>query len=291
MGKIAFVTCDVMSDYDTDIPNEDIVLMEYFQKQGTSVDLVIWNDSKIDWKLYALVIIRSTWDYYLKAQEFRDWLGHLKTNNIQLWNSADLILWNMEKTYLTELQNAGVDIIPTRWLNAGTKPLCLSNYFQEFHCDKLVVKPTISLGSADTFLVTQENIEEIESIVSRFVLTRNFMIQPFLEEVKTVGEYSMIYLDCQYSHTILKTPRANEYRVQRQFGGVIQSVSPTPEMIEQAEKVLQYLHKTLFVRVDGIISNGIFRIMEVEAIEPWLYLHFAPQEIEKFYQATMKKLW
>jgi glutathione synthase/RimK-type ligase-like ATP-grasp enzyme len=271
--KIALVSCSSMSDYKTDIPNEDELLLSYLQQKAVDAEIVIWDDELVDWESYDIVVIKSTWDYFNKPMQFRAWLHGMQQREIRMFNSPETILWNIDKSYLKDLEKAGIPTIPTIWLDQNMQtdlPVVMS----QLGASEIIIKPRISGASKNTFKVNAHNIVAVQQQFDELIKEEDFMAQPFVPQIME-GEYSFIFFNGLFSHAVKKAPQKDDFRVQHYFGGSITPYIPTDEIKSQAENVAnQFAADCLYARVDGILINGILHIIELEVIEPMLYLHF-----------------
>lgn len=274
MKRIAFVTYKKQPK----LNESDALVVPYLAKQGVSVEAVPWDDRGIDWTIYDAVILRSTWDYHLRYKEFTFWLSRLKSENINIWNNVDTLIWNIDKSYLLELVEKGVDIIPTMIIDVLNDMII--SQIQKW--DQIVIKP-VHGGSAynvKKFAASQKFLWI--SYINKLLCDGKVIIQEFQNEIFQ-GEYSLIFFNKKYSHAVIKIPKMNEFRSQIDYGGVETSIKVSPVIISQAEQVLQSLKEPfLYARVDGLIINDVFMLMELELAEPYLFLETDTDAPKKF---------
>ena len=276
--NIALVTCDNFHELLT----EDVPLREELIALGHHAVSVSWSDKSADWTQFDLVIIRSTWDYYKRFDAFNQWMDMLESKGIPTWNPIALMRWNSNKTYLRDLEAKGIEIVPTEWVDRNNDRH-LSTILLATGWEKAILKPAISGGSYLTVPIDASNTDEHQATLQQILTTGPAMIQPFLPEIVSVGEYSLLYFGGEYQFTILKAPKDGDYRVQQEFGGSTRKVQPTAEQLATANKIMQAIdHPTLYARVDGVQVNGRFQLMELELIEPHLYMEYEPGSLQKF---------
>jgi len=236
---IAIATADFLPSLDPD----DAPLLAAL---GGGAEVRAWSDPAVDWASYDAVLIRSVWDYFLRHDEFVRWVESVP---VPMWNPADTIVWNSEKSYLRELGSRGVRTIPTAW--DGEVPW-----------EDAIVKPTVAGGSLGLRRASRgERIEPGE------------MAQPFLPEVVSAGELSLVFFDGEFSHAIRKTPKEGDIRVQPEHGGRVEPAEPTGEELEAAQAVLEATDRDLlYARVDFV---GDSLLIELEAIEPRFFFEHA----------------
>lgn len=284
--KIALITYLDKGAYDTTtVESEDDKLLLFLKERGLNIEQVIWNDENINWEDYSLAILKSPWDYFDLIKDFYQWLNLLEEKKVKLLNPVEVVRWNSDKKYLQEIETAGLKIIPSTFINKQEK-VNLEDYFKEFNTDKLIVKPCISGGAKNTFKVNTENVEEVNQKLNQLIQEEDFIIQPFLPEILESGEWSFIFFNVVYSHSLIKQAKAGDFRVQPAHGGTVHPQKPDRDLIATAQKYVDLFAKNcLYARVDGTFVNGEFLLMELELIEPFLFLNTEPKIYERYYQA------
>ncbi|MFC5596979.1 ATP-grasp domain-containing protein [Deinococcus cellulosilyticus] len=249
----------------------------------------IWSDPGIEWDRFDAVILRSTWDYYLHHEAFKSWLMHLQDRNIQVLNSVHLVQWNSNKVYLKELQQKGIPIIPTQFVEA-TERLKLPELVTASG-GPLVIKPSVSAAAHHTYRV--QGTLQAETLQALLDLPEDvtLLVQPFMPEIQNPGEYSLVFFNGHFSHAFLKTPGEGDFRVQGMHGGQTCGIEVEQELVLQAQKVLSALPEVpLYARVDGVVREGTLLLMELELIEPNLFLNSHPEAARNFAQAIRERL-
>ncbi|MDX1995325.1 MAG: hypothetical protein SF029_23275 [bacterium] len=278
MKKIAFVTYAA----NPAITPDDNLTAEALRRMGYIVESAVWNDPAVAWQAFDLVVIRSPWDYHHQPDAFLTWLDRLEALGVRVENALPLLRWNAHKTYLRDLEGCGIPIIPTVWVKQGEPVPALTAVWGE--PDEVVVKPTIS---ASAYLTERLRVEAL----SGFTALVDVMIQPFVREITVVGEWSLLYFDGRYSHAVKKYPQAGDFRVQSEFGGKVSLETPTPALLEQVQAILDSLDTTpLYARVDGVEVDGRFLLMELELIEPSLFLRAAADAPQRFAEAIAARV-
>jgi len=269
--------------------NEITDVLPFLQKKGLDIHAEIWDDPAVDWQRYDVALLKTPWDYHRKFALFNQWLNKLEALGIQLLNDYATVRWNFDKHYLQQVAEAGLPIIPSVFMNRGWAGQ-LETVFGQLGCDKIILKPCISGGSNNTFVINKNYTSQQYEEIAKLATTVDLVAQPFLEEIKQ-GEWSFIFFNGVYSHTILKKPKAGDFRVQQAFGGTIEAVTPNPQLIAQAgQYVTQFGQNTLYARVDGVMVDGTFKLMELELIEPFLYLSYGEGAKERYYEAIVGRL-
>ena len=256
MKKVALVTyaeCPQLTD-------DDRLLIPALARLGVEAIPCIW-DAAIEWRQFDRLVIRSTWDYHLRPSEFLAWV---ETVHDKLSNSATLIRWNLCKSYLKQLADANIRVAPTIWVDEGQE-VDVHAIMAANGWSSAIVKPPVSASA--------HGLRRVFASEPRLRLAGPLMIQPFLSEVVTHGEWSLIFFAGEFSHAVIKTSSAGEFRVQWQYGGSAKLTQPAAAIIHSAGKVLEQLPEVpLCARVDGVEQNGEFVLMELELIEPELFL-------------------
>jgi glutathione synthase/RimK-type ligase-like ATP-grasp enzyme len=257
--QIALVTYSGCSE----LTDDDRLLVTALQQCDVNAVPVVW-DTPVDWARFDQIILRSCWDYHLRADEFLQWIGEIERLRVPLHNSASLVRWNADKTYLRQLQGAGGRIPETVWIG-GEEEATVHGIMESQGWDSAVVKPTVS---ASAHRLTR--VFKGDPVVR---VNGPAMVQEFIPEILVHGEWSVIFISGEFSHAALKLPTAGDFRVQSQFGGTANVGEPCVQMIDVATTIVDALpERPLYARVDGIEDQRGFILMEVELIEPELFL-------------------
>lgn len=281
MKRCAFLSMDNLDDFEV----YDQLLYEPLAQRGWKAQEVSWRNSSIDWNQFDAVIIRSPWDYQDDPEAFLDVLKEIKSSSARLENSLETVKWNIDKTYLRDLEQRGIEIVPSLWHTQFYADE-LPSFFAELASDEIVIKPTISAGADDTFWIKRDEQNQYTSKLSSLFSDRPFLVQPFMENITAEGEFSVFFFGDTYSHTILKTPQNDDFRVQEEHGGRLQKVEPEAHLLSTARKVLQLIDPLpLYTRADYVrTSENTFALMELELIEPSLYFNMDLKSPERFAQ-------
>lgn len=272
--RICFLSTDNLDGYTFD----DDLAVEPLNKLGWHVDTVSWHDPVVEWSDFTAVIIRTTWDYQHHSDRFLKVLKTIDKSSAVLENPLDIVRWNLSKTYLPEMEDRGCPIVPTVW-NAAYTEKSFDEWQDHFRSSELIVKPTISATAQHTHRLTAFDPELTETFANR-----KFMVQPFMAAIVSEGEYSLFYFGGEFSHAINKSPKAADFRVQEEHGGIITAVEPEARMLSAADKAIRAIGKELlYARVDLVRdTEGDFALMELELIEPALYLRMDAGSPERF---------
>lgn len=289
MKRCAFLTLENPAGFVID----DQLAHEPLGELGWSVEAVPWSSRNVRWSGFDAVVIRSTWDYAANSDRFLAVLAEIEQSGAPLFNDLDLVRWNLNKTYLRELADRGVPIVPTAWrprLRRGE----LAGLFGDVGSDAMVVKPVVGAGAIGAFRLdrselTPERAAEAESYYG----DRALMAQPFLHAIVTEGEYSLFYFNGAFSHAIRKVPQAGDFRVQEEHGSQILSLVADAELRAAGDRAVQAIgNPPLYARVDLVRANDGdgFWLIELELVEPSLYLRMEAEAPRRFAEALDKRM-
>lgn len=241
---------------------------------GWKVQWINWRESDVDWDQFDCAVIRTTWDYIEDIDLFLGKIQAIEKSSCKLFNSFEIVRWNSKKTYLKNLNEAGVNIVPTMWLNVKSSAQ-LSSAIEEMECEKVVIKPQVGAGAKNTFMLKSPTEKSLDDVVTS-LKNEDVMLQPFMEMVRKEGEFSAHFFNKQFSHIILKTPKKDDFRSQEEFGSNIRRVEITTEQMQFCEATLKAVPQDLlFARVDFINDgHGNPCLIELELVEPSLYFRY-----------------
>lgn len=262
---IALVTCARLPR----LTEDDQLLAAALRDGGAEPRAAVWDDADVDWASFDAVILRSTWDYHLRIDEFLAWLDRLDGCGARVWNPVPVVRWNTNKGYLRDLD---VPRVPTAFVSRGGDT---GTAMREHGWRRAVVKPAVSATAFETHVVEHGEIAR-----------RDVLVQPFIEEVIREGEWSLLFFGGEYSHAVLKRAKPGDFRVQNDFGGTSEVLDPGADVIAQASRMLANVPSTLYARVDGVVIDGVFTLMELELIEPGLYLGMHAEAPERLARAV-----
>lgn len=288
MPRIAFATCAELTVLDPD----DELLAEAVRALGAEVRPEVWDDGEVDWAAYDLVLVRSPWDYHLRRDAFVHWAQRVG-GLTRLRNAAETIAWNTDKTYLRRLAEQGVPTVPTAWVDGAASAPGLPALLAErgWSDAETIVKPSIGLGSSGLMRVAPGDPDGAGARhLAEQAASGTVMVQPFLPSLEAEGELSLLWCDGSLSHVVRKRPPAGEFRVQPDFGAVATTDTATPEQLAVAERALALVadERPLYARVDLVAGpDGEVWLMELELVEPTLYLAESPGSAERFAHAVL----
>lgn len=265
---------------------ETHLLVAALAEIGIDALITPW-DADLDWASFPLILVRSPWDYFERLDEFLAWSERVATLT-RLVNPSAVIAWNCHKRYLREISEKGLPTIPTLWLDRGTTDAAVRLGATSW--PRLVIKPAVSIGAINTLLVERTDAAALAHL-DTILPTGDVMMQPFLPAIGSTGEISLIFFAGKFSHAIRKLPKPGDYRVQDMYGGSVQVHDPAADEIELATRALHLTPApTTYARVDLVRDEGRLLIMELELIEPELFLPLAPGAATRFASALRSQL-
>lgn len=273
--RIAVATCTAWPELDDDGPE----LLAALAAEGLDVDVRAW-DSDTDWTAYDLVVIRTTWDYWDRHEEYLAWTRSVP----RLANPAEVVAWNTDKSYLRKLQAAGIPIVPTTWIEPGEAFAVPQHAF--------VVKPSVSAGARDTAAYVAGDESAVAHVADLHSKGKTVMVQPYLEEVDTAGETAVLLFDGQVSHGARKSAVLEIGAGEAVLGSWSMTArEPSPAEKELAQRVVEVAQSwgqdLLYARVD-LLPGPV--VIELEVTEPSLFLGLAPGSAQRYAQAVRRWL-
>jgi glutathione synthase/RimK-type ligase-like ATP-grasp enzyme len=291
MRSVGFVTC-----LELGLVPDDRLTADELQSLGIHVVAVPWDDNDDVPRVDAL-ILRSPWNYHLHPDAFMRWV-ECAAQHIPVYNDVPTIRWNMHKAYLDDLSAATVHVVPTAIVRRGEPRRTLTEIMQEKNWHEVVVKPAISASSYMTVIVgatphpalragdlDARFLTDGEAHLEAILASRDALIQPFMPEIFTRGERSLIYFDGIYSHCIQK----DAFNAGPGAGAAVDADEAEREIAEQALDACD--EPPLYARVDLLRdAQGVEHLMELELLDPELYVRFDPSAPRRFAEAIARRL-
>ena len=293
MPSIAFATYALLPE----LASDEQMLVGLLASMGIRATPAVWDDPTVAWEQFDGVVIRSCWDYHLRFAEFFAWVDRISALGVRVLNPPRMLRWNARKTYLHDLAVGGVRTVPTLWLTgdgAKRSTLSLEQILTDTGWDVAVVKPVVSASSHQTWRLSRDEARVNHAIhderLRTLVEAHGAMVQPFVPEIATDGEWSLLFFGGELSHVVQKRAAKGDFRVQREFGGTFETMSrPTPRVLFAAERALRGAPgDSLYARVDGVILDGELILTELELLEPSLFLDAEPGAPERFAEAIAR---
>ncbi|MEQ1748516.1 MAG: hypothetical protein ABL974_03785 [Prosthecobacter sp.] len=276
--------------YLRNILHDDRLLREALTSRGLTSQRVDWADASIDWTNFRCAVFRTTWDYFYRFSEFSAWLDRVSQQTL-LCNPLGTVRWNMDKHYLADLASRGIPVVPTVFLERGSRR-SIREVLEETGWDEAVIKPCVSGSARHTYRVNRLCAAAHQPQVTALLADAAMLMQPFQEDIIRTGEDTLMVFAGRYSHAVRKKPKSGDFRVQDDHGGTVQPLNPTPDQIELAERVFASCQPMpIYGRVDMVRdSAGRLAIMELEVIEPEMWLRSHPPAAEMFAEGISNML-
>lgn len=281
MTRVAFVTYAEFPQ----LYYDDKLAAELLRGRGVGVEAALWDSAEVKWEEFDAVVLRSCWEYHLRTVEFLDWITLMERRNVNLWNPPGVVRENADKHYLKRLADEGVRVAPTVWLEPGSE-FDLAAILEEQGWPQAVIKPTVSMSAYRTWITNPSRAASDGMEVGGMLKSSGVMIQRFVPEVQTHGEWSFVFFMKEYSHAVLKRPKPGDFRTQRDFGGCHAESKPPQPLLEQAQRIISKVKEPLlYARVDGVEVDGELVLMELELIDPVLFFSHSAVAASRFADA------
>jgi glutathione synthase/RimK-type ligase-like ATP-grasp enzyme len=267
---------------------EDKLVQEALEAKGLKVIRKDWACEKFDWSKASYALFRTTWDYFDRYTDFFRWFE--KTQKLLTFiNSPEIIYWNLDKHYLKELNSKGVNIPNTLFIEPGEN-ITLEQLFNSKNWDKAIIKPAIGGAARETYLIDSNSLDEYESTFQSLISNEAMLFQEFQKNIQFSGEISLIMIGGKYTHAVLKKAKADDFRVQDDFGGSVEVYTPSQNEIDFAEKALTACpNQPLYARVDLFYDNtDQLSLGELELIEPELWFRNYPKAADELAVVIME---
>lgn len=250
----------------------------------------VWTDSGVVWNDFDAVIVRATWDYCDKFEQFNDWVSTV-ARQTRIVNSEKIISWNCKKLYLLELAGRGIPIPETIYLKKGSKP-DLRAILNSRGWREAVIKPIVGATARLAMRFTIERHSAASAHLAKCLHSEDMILQPFLPEVLESGELSLIFAGLEFSHAVVKRPAPGDYRVQSEHKGSTEPAAGDREIVALARRIISCAPEVpAFARVDLILTKSSGPLLvELELIEPELYFRPWPGSEAKMADALIAYL-
>jgi glutathione synthase/RimK-type ligase-like ATP-grasp enzyme len=279
--ELRIATCRPLPEPD---PDEDL-LLEALRHRGVQARMVAWDDRQEDWDAPVPTLLRSTWDYHHRLETFLAWTQRV-AQAAPLWNPAEIATWNGHKFYLRELLHEGCAIVPTAFVSQDS-PRTLRDVMGEHDWQEVVVKPAVSAASFGTLRVGPDDVAAGEAHLATLLEHRDVLVQQYADAVETSGERALVWIDGEFTHAVRKSPR---FSGQDESVGEALAVAPDEEELGLAA-LERFEDELLYARVD-VVRDAEERpmIMELELIEPSLFLMQYPPALERLADGVASRL-
>jgi len=280
-AEVALVTC---ADERYQEP-EVHVAADALRAAGVSTDVVSWDEDR-DWGAYELVVVRTPWDYFDRVTQFLDWAARVERET-SLVNPADVLRWNSHKGYLAEFTAKSVPTVPTRLVPGPSTDV--ADQIREVPWEEIVVKPAVDGGARHAWRGLRDD-PSLSRVAERLTEHGDVVVQPFVPAIVD-GERSLVFLGGRFSHAVRKVPKAGDYRSQRHLGGREVDHEPDSAELQVALAAMAAAPGRLtYARVDLVDWEGAPVLIELEVIEPDLFLRDVPERVDRFVEVVRDEL-
>ena len=292
--RIALATAAEARGLDEDLPP----LVAALAESGIDADVVDWDAPDVDWSGFDIVVLRSTWDYAARAVQFLAWIDAVSVQT-RLLNPASIVHWNTDKHYLADLAQAGIAIVPSRYIEPRDPiEAALRDFLDEFpDAHDFVVKPCIGAGSRDARRHARDEFTAASTQIRGLLAQgRSVLLQPYLDCVDSAGETALVYIDGVYSHAIRKGPllaRGADSTSELFAPEQIDSRQPGNDELALGDRVLAaipHVEPLLYARVDLIRDgSGAPLVLELELVEPSLFFVHGEKSAHRMAMAILER--
>ena len=281
-APIVLVTCAAWPEPSA----SDQCLAAALRARGHVVDAAPWNGSFAPFARAAAVVVRSVWDYHEAPDAYLAWLARLEPE--RTFNPPDLIRWNLSKAHVLDLGARGATVPRSRLVAA--EPAAVAAALDALRLTEGVIKPAIGASGVGVERVRRGEEASALALASASVATDRVLVQEFLAGIEQ-GELAGVFFDGAFSHGLRRVPAPGQFRVNSQYGGRMEAATLPGDIVEQMAAVLGLLPlPALYARVDGLVRDGRFILMELEVNEPGLGMHLAPGSADRFADALLARL-
>ncbi len=289
MARIALVSQLDLPTWEVD----DAPLHAALRALGHEISQPAWDDEGVDWGTFDLAVLRTTWNYAHQVDRFVAWAEEVERAT-QLVHDAAVVRWNTHKSYLRQLEQAGVTLAPTLWFERGTDAEEAWEAMVGEGWDRVFLKPLMGQTARETLRgsTTETDRRSVMEHLARLLPVEPMMAQPYLASVETRGEHSAVFFGGSFSHGVRKVPVPGDYRVQDDFGASDMPVEMSGAQLSLALQTLEAARGLLrrsrpfdYARIDMLeMAGGRWVLNELEVVEPSLFFRHAPRGAARFAQ-------
>lgn len=295
--RIALASCDTLPDWEVD----DQALHTALRARDVALSVVSWSNPSIDWGAFEAVLLRTTWDYTTRRDDFVSWAEHVDRQT-RLFNPAAVVRWNTHKRYLLELAATGAPTIPTQWIDRPLGSEELEALLEAAGWTRAFLKPAVGATAHHTLRFDRDEAGSsaaVAHLAAHLPHDGAMLLQPYLESVEAKGEISLVLFDGQPSHAVRKVPQPGDYRVQDDHGAHDEPLAISDELVEASQKMLEAARGSgalpsdplLYARCDFIEDDeGHLLLTELELVEPSLFFRHDEAAAGRLADALLARL-
>ncbi len=283
--RVALATCAHHPGF---CAGDDEALTEQLEPLGIHAEAARWDNADVDWGAFDAALIRTTWDYTARLDEFLAWMRRVEEVT-PVFNPSAVAEANLNKVYLKRL---GDTAVPTLWCEDAAGISVALDEAARRGWDPLVIKPAVGAGAEDLLIAPIGKREKLMAHIEGIQRRCAAMVQPLIEGVRERGELSVVLIDGEATHAVRKTPTGGDYRVQIEFGGAYTLEEPSSAALEAVHAASALWDDApLYARIDLVEPEaGVFRIIEVELVEPELFFPWAEHAGARLGEALKRRL-
>ena len=283
---VALVTCAAMPGLYPD----DRHLLHALRTAGLSAEPAVWEDAHYEWAAVRLAVIRSAWDYSFRRDQFVAW-AERAASATEMWNSARLVRWNTHKSYLCDLAERGVSVVPTIVLRAGSR-VTLKDLLERQGWEDVILKAAVAQSGRYALFVPRHRRAAGQAHLDRLLPHEDMLVQPYIPSVANAGELSLVFVDGECTHAVRKRAAPGDFRVHDDYGGTVELEPPGEPHLATAQAALNAVGEPVhYARVDLVEGPaGQPMIMEFELVEPELFFRNSPAAVERFAASIARRL-
>jgi glutathione synthase/RimK-type ligase-like ATP-grasp enzyme len=292
--RVAVLRCGRLPSFVTwEIPDVDALfgddrrLLDAFADRGVEAEPVVWSAADVDWESFDAAVLRSTWDYVDHLGEFLGVMADIAASRCTLLNPVAAVRWNADKHYLDDLARIGVPIVPlVRGTPADAARLLAD--VDDAGWDRLVLKPAVGVGGSG---VRRTDRRGLADVLGALAPGAEVMVQPFADAIQAEGELSFAFVDGEPSHVLRKRPVPGDFRAHGIYGGTVELIEPdAADLVEVTAMAARLPFDLLYARFDVVRVAGRLAVLELELIEPMLYLDLVPERAGRLADAAIARL-
>lgn len=276
------------------VPDDEGPLRDALRSRGIAVSEPAWDDPRVDWSEFDACLIRTTWDYMERREEYLAW-SRSTARRTRLFHPPAVVAWNTHKSYLRDLAAVGAPLADSVWLTRGAEP-DLPRIADERGWRAVMVKPLVGATARNTLRAGPGELDDAQTQLRAWLADEEMLVQEYLPAVESEGELSVILIDGRITHGVRKIPVAGDYRVQDDFGAGDELWVPSPREgmlardIEAAARRLLGVD-LLYARVDFLRdAAGAVVLNELEIVEPALFFRHEPAAAAALADALLTRL-
>lgn len=285
MPRIGFVTAQFLDGLFFD----DALAARALEARGATVTPVVWNDG-FDARAFDALVIRSPWDWYKHRRAFRAFLAGLASAPVHVFNPPTMLERYADKTYFRHLEALGVDTVPTAFFTPARLDE-VAGVLAQRGWRRAVLKPSFTANAYGAERFDANDVLRVVETAKQHEVDSEWMLQPYIEGIESAGEWSLVFFAGAFSHAVRKQPKDGDFRVQPDHGGASAlAEAPAPHVAAAQRAIDAAVPDALYARVDGVVHEGRFCVMELEVVEPELFFRLHPQAPEHFASALLSRL-